>query len=278
MQALPSPSRTRRGAVPLRTLPLLLLAAQLLAAGGTRAGERPPPGGHRVIEWSGFRWRVKDSAGERVGPGHNYFSSDPVRSVFVDPQGRLHLRIARTRDPQGATRWTCAEVFTERSLGHGTYRWQIDTPIPASPRMVLGLFTWDDTSEAENHREIDVELISTWGQTNTLLNAQFVLQPFETRGHLHRFAVPATPEAANTTHAFAWLPDRIDFVSFTGHGREPRNAGALLRKWTYRGEGIPHPGREQVRINLWLLKPLDETDAEPEVILSRFAFEPAKPR
>jgi hypothetical protein len=229
------------------------------------------------MTWSGLEWAVKDSAGERVGPGHNYFSGDPERNVVIDDRGRLHLRISRRPGSLGGpVQWSCSEVVSKRAFGHGTYRWQLDSPLPPHPRVVFGLFTWDDADPAEHHREIDIELMATWRDTNSVINAQFVLQPYEIQGHLHRWSMPWTgPAAAASTHAFTWEPDRIHWLSFVGHSRELPAGAKLLQEWTYRGEGIPHPGRENVRTNLWLVQPLPADSPEPEVIISRFDFEPA---
>ncbi len=235
--------------------------------------------GWRTLRWSGMEWRVKDSAGELMGPGRNRFSGDPQRSVFVDPQGRLHLRIASERRASGEVVWSCSEVVSLGSFGHGTYRWTLASPVVADPRVVFGLFTWDDTSEAEHHREIDIELISTWGETNSLRNAQYVLQPYERKGHLHRWEMPFTgPAASASTHAFTWRPDRIEFLSRVGDSTAIRGEAAALQSWVCRAAGIPSPGRENVRINLWLIKPLPAGTPEPEVILSRFEFLPLPAR
>ena len=92
---------------------------------------------------------MKASTG-RVGPGPNYFSASNVR---VDAKGRLHLRIAKT---QG--RWYSAEIGLDHSLGYGTYTWTLASRVDQlDANAVLGLFTYDDTSPAHAHREIDIE-------------------------------------------------------------------------------------------------------------------------
>src|SRR5947207_3205361 len=66
----------------------------------------------RILRWSGYDWIVKDSTGP-VGPGPNRFS-DSSRNVWVDPSGRLHLRIENRNG-----RWWCAELWTTTALGYG---------------------------------------------------------------------------------------------------------------------------------------------------------------
>lgn len=66
----------------------------------------------RIINFSGYDWTIKAGV---AGPGPNLFS-DAEENVHVDTEGRLHLRISY-RDGK----WFCAEVVTNKSLGHGTY-------------------------------------------------------------------------------------------------------------------------------------------------------------
>jgi len=65
---------------------------------------------YRQIEFSGYTWNVK-ACETRAGPGPNYFSDDPA-DVWVDDQGRLHLRIVQ-RDG----RWLQHEGVHHRALG-----------------------------------------------------------------------------------------------------------------------------------------------------------------
>ena len=133
---------------------------------GSLGAQLPYP---RTLQFSGYTWNVKTSAG-KVGPGPNLFS-DSTNNVWVDASGRLHLKI--TKD---ANRWNCAEVICTNSLGHGTYRFYLDSPVDnLDPNVVLGLFTWSD-DPAYADREIDVEC-SRWANAADSDNAQFVVQP-----------------------------------------------------------------------------------------------------
>jgi len=237
--------------------------------------ERSDVGEQRVIQFSGFAWHVKNSTENRkMGPGPNYWSESD-RNVWVDDQGRLHLRITREKDASGRMRWSCAEVISEKSFGYGKYMWQLDTPIQSQPKIVLGLFTWDDAPDSGqfHHREIDVELFSTWGETNGNRNAQFCVQPYMKSRNLHRFSVAGNAPSA-TTHLFTWSENSVAFRSFSGHIGEAPTATAVLNEWRFSGSGVPPAGGENVRMNLWLLGPLDYDAKEPEVIISKFLFEP----
>lgn len=213
--------------------------------------------GVRTIDFGGYTWWVKTSA-EPVGPGGNYFS-DSEEHVRVDAQGRLHLRIARTNG-----RWTCAEVVCTRSLGHGTYRFDVATDATTiNERAVLGLFTWDD-QPADHHREIDVEL-SRWSDPAND-NAQYVVQPFDREGNLHRFNLPAGLGA--TSHRFNWARGRVEFRSTAG--------ATSLESWTYTGPDVPRPGAENPRLNLWLQNGFGSppSDGRPvEVVIESFTYE-----
>jgi hypothetical protein len=209
----------------------------------------------RVIEFSGFKWWVKRGPGP-LGPGPNHFSDSP-ESVWVDDRGHLHLRIRRERG-----RWRCAEVVSQRSFGHGTYRFWLDSRADSlDARAVLGMFTWSDVPEY-HHREIDIE-IARWGDPKAA-NAQFVVQPWTLPENIFRFTVPA--DLSSSVHAFRWLPDRIRFRSASG--------AATLQEWELTS-GIPPAGGENARINFWLiggLAPLNEK--EMEVVIRQFDFLP----
>jgi hypothetical protein len=184
------------------------------------------------------------------------------------------LKITKQRGDDGRLRWLCAEVISQKSFGCGEYRWQLDTAIKADPKVVLGLFTWDDEPESArfHHREIDIELISTWGDASNS-NAQFCVQPWTTRRNLHRFAL-ADPSLSASTHTFAWAKDRVIFRSARGKLSDAEKQDSVLEEWKFSGTGVPPPGAENVRINLWLLsRPSDDSD-ETEVVISKFEFVP----
>ncbi len=212
----------------------------------------------RLVDFGGQRWEVRDSGGARQGPGPNVFSPDP-RDVWVDAKG-LHLRIAK----RGGA-WTSSQVVLERPLGYGTYRFTVDGRFDRlDPQVVLGLFTWDD-DEADAHRELDVE-ISRW-EDPLRSNAQFVVQPYDALGNLVRFELPPL---ARSVHQFEWLPESAAFSSRTAGGR-------ILAEHTF-ARGVPHPGKEQAMINLWLIDGKPPRDGRlVEVVVRDFRFVPAPP-
>lgn len=241
-------------------LPSNVLAQALASA----TVERDDPNAPRV-SFSGYDWTAKASSGQ-VGPGPNYFSSS-TSNVWVDALGRLHLRITHR-----AGQWQCAEVLCRRSLGHGYYRFQLDSPVDTlNPNVVLGLFTWSDDA-AHAHREIDFEF-ARWGAALDTNNAQYVVQPFDLPGHMVRYRVP--PPLSNSTYQFKWETNQVTFWSFTGYSTHVTNQ---FNHWTYTGP-TPPAGDEVVHLNLWLMGGSPPTDGnEAEVIIRRFEFQPLGPR
>ena len=221
----------------------------------------------RRLWFSGYEWSVKDSGGARTGPGDNFFS-DSVSNVWTDAQGRLHLKICKRVGV-----WSCSEVVSVRSFGSGTYRTFLETPCDTLDRAaVLGLFTWNDDAPY-THREIDIE-VSRWDNPSDTNNAQFVVQPWDVSGHLTRYRIPAS--VINATYSFTWLSNRIDFASHTGFFAPAPATNMLLTAWSFEGQGVPQPGGENFRINLWLCNTAGTSDsAEEEVVVSRFAFIPS---
>lgn len=206
----------------------------------------------RIIEFAGYTWQVKTSAGA-VGPGPNYYSDSPD-NVWVDGRGRLHLKITYSEG-----RWRCAEVINTRSLGRGRYSFHLGSPVDdLDPSVVLGLFTWSD-DPAYNNREIDIEL-SRWANGDDPTNGQYVVQPYDHSGNLQRITQRTV---ASSTHSFDWRSGAIRFDS----------SSAAPSTWTYRGRDVPEPGSEHVRMNLWLFRGAPPANGRTaEVIVDSFKF------
>ncbi len=224
---------------------------------------RPSPG-VRFLNFSGYDWWVKTSAG-LVGPGPNYFS-DSTNNVWLDALGQLHLRITNR-----SNQWQCAELVSARTFGYGSYRFELASRVDnLNPNAILGLFTWSD-DPAYTYREIDVEC-SRWGNAGDSNNSQFVVQPYIPPGHLARYPVPANQ--TNSTQLFVWQTNQVSFQSQRGFFTNNPAPGNLVTNWTYTLD-IPRTGDENVRLNLWLMSGLAPTDnQEVEVIIHNFRFVP----
>ncbi len=223
---------------------------------GAKTRPTHPIGGAPTVEFSGYTWAIKSSAG-LVGPGPNVFSARRS-NVWIGDSGQLHLRITN-RDE----RWLCAEVILNHSLGYGAYCFSVSSPIGAlDPNVVLGLFIWSD-DPAYNHREVDIEF-ARWANLGDPTNAQYVVHPDAQPGHVRRFSQPTS--VAPSLHGFSWTPKGVSFVSATS-SRQP------IARWMYTGADVPQSGDERPHMNLWLDGAAPPTDgAEVEVVLSAFTF------
>ncbi len=219
------------------------------------------PHGERVVSWSGLEWTVKRSIGSPpvpMGPGPNLFS-DHDTMVWVDPQQRLHLRVARSN-----AGWSCSEVICRSSLGYQRYNFDVAGRTDLlDPNLIAGIFTWDDCSPLAKppnnyYREIDLEF-SRWGDPANS-NAKFVVQPYDAAGNISRFNMTA---ADHSVHYFDWKHDSILFSSTWGDS---------ARRWTYRNKTyLPEPGDENLRINFYLYQGLPPADGKnAEMILNSF--------
>jgi hypothetical protein len=204
-----------------------------------------------TLSFSGHSWSVKSSTGT-VGPGPNRFAA---RNATVDTSGNLHLRISKDKG-----KWYSSEIINTASLGYGTYRWTATTNLANLDRnVVLGLFTWNDLPEYAN-REIDIE-IARWGSTTDPTNAQFVVQPYNSPGHLQRFTQPI----GGSTLEFTWSTGRVDFLV--------RQGTVIIDSWSYVAPDVPVPGGETVRMNLWQYRGLAPSNGQPvELVFSDFDY------
>ena len=226
------------------------LPAELESAAVAKLVLRRPNPNEREIVFAGQTWTVKKSL-VRVGPGNNMFS-DSADNIFVDAQGRLHLRITK-RDGV----WQAAEVISKRPVTYGRYSVRLDS-LPALDRnVVFGAFTWTDADRKA--RELDLLEIGMFGRASDGTNAQYVVQPWNVTGNLMRIALPPI---APTTHTMDWTAGEVRFAS-------TNTLGTKLAEWTYAGSAVPLADSDQTRfrLNLWLLAP-PTNDQEAEVIIS----------
>jgi len=221
------------------------------------------PHGSRKITWPdpSKTWTVKESVdGYTMGPGDNLFSADPG-NVWIDAANQLHLKIVKRNNL-----YYCSEIIADTSFGYGKYTFVYNSnPNILDPKTVFGFFTWDDISpyspdREAYYREIDFEF-SRWGNSGDPNNAQFVIQPWEPAGNLLRYNTGTTP---GTIHSFAWYKDSVVFESL-------KPDSSRIKKWVYTGAYLPPPGKENIRINLWLMnKPPNTTN---EIVLKDYKFQ-----
>jgi hypothetical protein len=203
-----------------------------------------------------------------MGAGPNYYTDDPD-DIWIDQHGNLHLNIVEKE-----SNWYCSEVFCNENLGYGTYVFTLENEIDSlDSKIILGLFIYDLPDQQGNHREIDVEL-TRWGNPSDPNNSQFVVQPWNNPGNIHRFPIDYAVDTEITTHEITWLTDQIDFRSY--YGESPfEKLDYLIESWSYSGSDIPQPGTENPRINFYLMNgdpPTNSQDAE--IVIRSLEFFP----
>ena len=216
------------------------------------------------VMWHGEVWTARESPLVPQNPNQNYWLATPD-TVFTDSQDNLHL-VAK----QCGINWCGAGVSTVKNdYGYGTYRFVLATPMGnLDPMTVIGMFTYNKDVKP-SRQESDVEL-SPWGQTSpTARNAQWVVQPWTSPGHLVPFTVP---RSSSMTYEFTWRPKSVTFRARLG--TDPN--GPVLNSWksTKALPGVPTPGTE-VHLNIWFKKGLAPYDkSAQEAVFSDFTYTP----
>jgi hypothetical protein len=218
---------------------------------GTKTLSAPP----KMLRWSGYEWRVRAAASERGGHVNAYLPEN----AWTDDDGALHLRIST-----GAKGWGCAEVSLTRSFGYGTYSVVVRDTSRLDPRSVLGAFTWDESAPERKNREMSVE-ISRWGDASSK-NAQFVVQPYYVPANVSRFTAPAGP----LTLALRWEPGQARFRASRGAWKPATRVAEHVFT-----SGVPDPGAETMRLNLYVFGAFDDTrPIRDDVVLDSFEYLP----
>ena len=210
----------------------------------------------KTITFGGYEWAISSGFNYRAG-SRNYF--DPA-NVWTDSKGALHLRISGS-----PSRWTAAEVMLTRSLGYGTYRFQVRDISHLEPSAVLTLVSWDGVGAEQNRSELDIEL-SRWGYIKND-NAHYVVQPYYVPANIVRFRIPA----GVFTHSFHWEPGQVTFATAAGSG----GPGTPLLKQHVFTSGVPVAGNEKVRISLYVFHRAEVAlQNGDEVVIEKFEYLP----
>jgi hypothetical protein len=198
--------------------------------------------------FAGRPWLVKSRA--KAGATTNAWSDLP-ENVWTDAAG-LHLAIS-----QRAQRWYSAEVTLNESLGYGTYSFRtLGRLDQLDPNAVLGLFTYDYADAAASYREMDIEYGLRLGRTAGA-NGHFAVHPTSRPGSTRDFF--AGPDT-DVWHHMQWSAQRVIFTS----GGET---------FSVTGAGVPAPGRENVRMNLWLYNgDAPATSSGVSMVITDFRF------
>jgi len=220
-------------------------------------GDETSPEVIKTVRFSGYEWKVRTADSNRGGSITSY---DPA-NVWTDNGGALHLKIANS-----SGKWTCAEVNLTRSLGYGLYRFVVRESSHIEPAAVLSMFTWDDSGQDPNHKEIDVE-ITQWGDPLSK-NAQYAIQPYYVPENVARFIVPS----GILTYSSQWEPGTVSFRTI--RGSVAGNGLHAIADHLF-SSGVPAAGEELVHMNLYIYgsapSPLRNQN---EVVIEKFEYLP----
>jgi hypothetical protein len=230
------------------------VVALAVANGEGPASVLPLP---KILNFSGYEWTTSTGPIFHAG-SRNFF--DPA-NVWTDERGALHLRISGSPG-----KWTAAEVKLTRSLGYGSYRFQVRDTSHLDPSALLTLITWDGVGTESDRRELDVEL-GRWGHLENT-NVDYVVQPYYLPANYFAFREP--PGAY--THFFRWEPGQVTFSTVAGS--DNTGGGRVINRHVFTC-GVPSPGGETVRIALYVfLRGPIPLKNENEVIIDRFEYLP----
>ena len=228
-----------------------ILAVTRVAGSGQFVAPAP-----KTIAFSGYEWLIRQTQNDRHG-----MNDYDARNAWVDGEGHLHLLLSE-RDG----RWTSADVRLTRSLGYGTYSFDVRDTSQLDPSAAFSMYTFDPLGSDQNFRELTVD-VSRWGEPGNM-NGQFVVQPETVPANVFRFAIPAGP----VTHSFRWEPGRVSFKAARKSGTPRGDSVIAERLFTAR---VPTAGAERPELTLLY----DRGAARPpskavEVVVEKFAFLP----
>jgi len=250
----------RAYAPPLNIERLPGVGGQIAAAAAVLgSGSLHTPISTKVLHFSGYEWTARNEPSHRGGSRNEF---DPA-NAWVDAKGSLHLKISRQGD-----HWTCSEVKLTRSLGYGTYSFELRDTSHMDLSAVLTLFTWDGGGPEENRHEVSYE-ISHWGNPGDKLNTTMLIQPYYIATNGFRFRAPS----GVVTDSFRWDPSEVTFTSYAGI-QTGAAGGHLLQKHVF-SSGVPAAGGDAARINFYVFgKGQVPLQHENEIVIDRFEYFP----
>ena len=202
------------------------------------------------LHFSGYDWDVYQVPRDLYGVMH----ANSASNATTDERGFLHFRLCRE-----GSQWIGAEMVLNRSLGYGSYSFDIGRMPRMEPDTVFSLTTYDPLEAGQNHREIDIQL-SQFGNPSAK-DAQFVIQP-PVPANLYRF------DAAHgrAVYSFRWEPGRISFRT--------EQSGRVVAEHAFTS-GVPTPGGEAIHMNLYAFgRSRIPQERGVEVIIEKFTYLP----
>jgi hypothetical protein len=210
------------------------------------------------LKFSGYDWGVRTIASDKGGTNNLY---DP-ENAWTDASGALHMQIKKK-----SSRWSCAEIFLNRSLGYGTYSVTVRDTSHLEPAAVFSMFTFEEWGGEQHYREMDVE-VGRWGDAANKNNAQYVIQPFYIPGNLFAFAAPS----GTLTYVLRWESGHATFKTFRGGSA---GAGVQLVSEHEFTSGVPAPGEAKPRLIFYVVASDKNPLQKPsEVVIEKFEYLP----
>jgi hypothetical protein len=213
----------------------------------------------RLLKWSGEVWLVSPSTAN--GPDGPHTLSDSTRAASVDAQGRLHLRLTKENG-----QWRGVQLEALRPLNYGTYRFVTGSVGQIARPGVLGMFVYKP-GQAKYTNEIDLEDSRGLAGLGYPRDAQYVVQPYYKKHHIHRYAIRR--KYTTVSHQFVWKPGKVSFATRAG-GRH----GKRLAHFRFAGYDVPEPANEHIYINLHLHPNRPPGKGTRTVVLKSFTYHP----
>jgi hypothetical protein len=209
------------------------------------------------LKFSGYDWRVRTIESVKGGLNNLY---DP-ENAWTDASGLLHMQIKKKSD-----RWSCAEVFLDRSLGYGTYSVTVRDTSSLEPAAVFSMFTFDEWATEQHFREMDVEVSGRRDAGNG--NARYVLQPLYIPGNLFAFPAPS----GTLTYVLRWERGHAIFQTFRGSSAGSRAQLVSQHEFT---SGVPESGKAVPRLIFFAAaSEKNPMQKQSEVVVEKFEYLP----
>jgi hypothetical protein len=210
------------------------------------------------LKFSGYDWGVRMVASDKGGMNNLY----DAENAWTDTSGALHMQIKKKSD-----KWSCAEIFLNRSLGYGTYSVTVRDISHLDPAAAFSMFTFDESASDQRFREMDVEVHGP-GDAAHKNNAQYAIQPFYIPGNLFSFAAPS----GTLTYVLRWEPGHAIFKTFRGRSSGSEAKLASEHEFTY---AIPGPGEAKLRLIFFVVSSDKHPMQKPsEVVVEKFEYLP----
>jgi hypothetical protein len=205
-----------------------------------------------AIRFHGYNWGARSTPSNPGGGVNEY---DPG-NAWTDDRGFLRMRISGTPGHLKSS-----EVYLNRSLGYGTYRFVVRDVSHLDPSVAFVMTAVDDTGP---WREMNIEL-SQWGQPGSR-NGQFVIQPYYIPSNTFRFLAPT----GRVTFILRWSPDRAEFEALPGGSLNSEAASRHVFT-----SAVPPAGDARVHLSLYVFdNNRSGSVTGAEIVVENFEFLP----